>query len=290
MSKTVLHLRSEQKPLEHRSCLTPSTAKALIDAGYEVHIEKSPQDPSRKRIYDDSEFEKIGATLVEDQSWTEAPTDHIILGLKELDVAEFPLKHTHVQFAHCYKEQAGWQDVLSRFPRGGGTLLDLEFLEDDKGRRVAAFGFHAGFAGSALAIKQWIHQQEHGDSQLPGVENFTEGRGYYENENQMLNQIKTELQEAIKKANRTPRVLVMGALGRCGRGAVEMFQKAGIPEENIIKWDLAETAAKPGPYPEIVESDIFVNCVSQPSLLKYDCPQKLMSLCRSIYRSQFLLS
>jgi saccharopine dehydrogenase (NAD+, L-lysine-forming) len=49
-----------------------------------------------------------------------------------------PLKHTHIQFAHCYKGQGGWDKVLSRFPRGGGSLLDLEFLTDDNGRQVAA--------------------------------------------------------------------------------------------------------------------------------------------------------
>ena len=38
--------------------------------------------------------------------------------------------------------------MLARFPRGGGTLLDLEFLEKN-GRRVAAFGYHAGFSGKA---------------------------------------------------------------------------------------------------------------------------------------------
>lgn len=35
------------------------------------------------------------------------------------------------------KQQAGWETVLARFPRGGGTLLDLEFLVDENGRRVA---------------------------------------------------------------------------------------------------------------------------------------------------------
>lgn len=37
---------------------------------------------------------------------------------------------------------------------------------------------------------------------------------------------------------------------------------AGIPEENLLKWDLKETGAKSGPYPEIRESDVFVvsNC------------------------------
>lgn len=79
MAPTVLHLRSEDKPLEHRSALTPTTAKALIDGGYTVNVEKSPV-----RIFDDSEFEKIGATLVPTGSWREAPREHIIIGLKEL--------------------------------------------------------------------------------------------------------------------------------------------------------------------------------------------------------------
>ena len=35
------------------------------------------------------------------------------------------------------KQQGGWDTVLARFPRGGGTLLDLEFLVDERGRRVA---------------------------------------------------------------------------------------------------------------------------------------------------------
>ena len=48
--------------------------------------------------------------------------------------------------------------TLRSFPRGGGTLLDLEFLQDDMGRRVAAFGYHAGFAGAALALENWAWQ------------------------------------------------------------------------------------------------------------------------------------
>jgi saccharopine dehydrogenase (NAD+, L-lysine-forming) len=54
-------------------------------------------------------------------------------------------------------------------------------------------------------------------------------------------------------------VLVIGALGRCGRGAVDLCVKAGVAD--ILQWDLAETSAKPGPYQEIVESDVFVNCI-----------------------------
>ncbi|KZF19335.1 hypothetical protein L228DRAFT_250923 [Xylona heveae TC161] len=249
MPHTTLHLRSEDKPLEHRSALTPSTTKALLDAGYAVNIERSPE-----RIFDDSEFEKVGATLVPEGSWPNAPADHIIVGLKELPEETFPLKHTHVQFAHCYKNQGGWAEVLSRFPRGGGTLLDLEFLTDASGRRVAAFGFHAGFAGAALAIQAWAWQLTHPGEPMPSVSS-------YANEGLLIKDIKAATDAGAQKiGGRKPRVLVIGALGRCGRGAVDLCRKAGIPESQILKWDMAETA-KGGPFPEIVESDIFVNCI-----------------------------
>lgn len=245
----VLHLRSEQKPLEFRSCLTPTTAKALIDAGYTVNVERSPI-----RIFDDEEFTAVGANLVDEYSYPNVPSDHIIVGLKELPEETFPLPHTHVQFAHCYKNQGGWQQVLSRFPRGGGTLLDLEFLTDDTGRRVAAFGYHAGYAGAALAVAAWSHQLTSPSTKsMPGVKP-------YANQDLLLDDIRARLAAGEKIANRKPRVLVIGALGRCGRGAVDLCKQAGIPDENILKWDMAETA-KGGPFTEIVESDIFVNCI-----------------------------
>lgn len=53
------------------------------------------------------------------------------------DISKVPLKHVHVQFAHCYKQQRGWEKVLGRFVRGNGVLLDLEFLTESNGRRVA---------------------------------------------------------------------------------------------------------------------------------------------------------
>lgn len=58
--------------------MTPSTAKALLEVGYKVSVERSPG-----RIFDD-EFEAVGATLVPEDSWVDAPKDAIILGLKEL--------------------------------------------------------------------------------------------------------------------------------------------------------------------------------------------------------------
>lgn len=223
MADTVLHLRAESKNLEHRSALTPTTTKALLDAGYKVNVERSAL-----RIFDDQEFEDVGATLVPEGSWPEAPANHVILGLKELPEEDFPLEHTHVQFAHCYKGQDGWDKVLRRFPRGGGTLLDLEFLADSNGRRVAAFGYHAGFAGAALAVEAWAWQLDHGSKPMRSV---TPAK----NEDELLLHVRTCLAAGEKIAGKTPRPMVMGALGRCGRGAVDLFERVGIPPQNITK-------------------------------------------------------
>lgn len=59
MLPTTLHLRSEIKPQEERSALTPATTKALVDAGFKINVERSPA-----RIFKDDEFEEAGATLV----------------------------------------------------------------------------------------------------------------------------------------------------------------------------------------------------------------------------------
>jgi saccharopine dehydrogenase (NAD+, L-lysine forming) len=192
--------------------------------------------------------------LVPEGSWVNVPHDHVIVGLKELPEDSFALKHTHIQFAHCFKNQGGWQDVLSRFSLGGGTLLDLEFLTDDSGRRVAAFGYHAGYAGAALAIEAWAWQLNNPSSKpFPGVEP-------YANQDLLVGDVRSKMAEGESKAGHKPRVLIIGALGRCGSGAVDLCREAGISEESILKWDMEETA-KGGPFTEIAESDIFVNCI-----------------------------
>ncbi|KAH9486745.1 holo-[acyl-carrier-protein] synthase [Psilocybe cubensis] len=242
MSKPAFWLRCEKKEFERRSALTPTTSKKLIDAGFEIFVERDEQ-----RIFDDSEYEAVGCKLVDNNSWPSAPTSVPIIGLKELPESTDPLPHTHIQFAHCYKRQAGWSKVLSRFHHGGGTLYDIEFLNDTSGRRVAAFGFHAGFAGAAAGALALAAQRK---GQPLGL--LTP----YENETDMINSVR----ELLGGSGKGVKALVIGALGRCGRGAVDLFRKIGLDEDDILKWDMAETA-KGGPFSEILDVDIFVNCI-----------------------------
>lgn len=154
---------------------------------------------------------------MDNDTWATAPeTEGVpIIGLKELPESDEPIKHTHIQFAHCYKNQAGWSRVLSRFHSGGGTLYDLEFLTDEAGRRVAAFGFYAGFTGAAAGVLAYAAQKS--GRRLETLEP-------YENEGKMIEALKEALGDSLTGT----KALVMGALGRCGRGAVSLLEKLGL--------------------------------------------------------------
>jgi len=256
-----LLLRAEQKPLEHRS-FSPAVIGALVKAGYPVTVERSSTDPNFRRIFNDDEYEAVGATLVPTGGWPDAPAGTIVIGLKEIpEEPAFPLKNDHITFAHCYKGQAGADKVLSRYPRGGSVLYDLEFLVDEAGRRVSAFGYHAGFTGAALGVKTWSWQLTHPGEKLPSVASFTDGRGYYLNEEELVEQIRADVAAGEKVLGRKPTAMVLGALGRCGRGAIDAFKAAGLIDSSITKWDINETKDRQGPYEEIVQHDIFLNAI-----------------------------
>ena len=254
MSKVHIWLRAETKPDEQRTALSPNGVKKLLDAGFKVTIESSKQN-----IFSDDLYQDVNAELVAQGSWVHAPKEAIILGLKELPEDTFPLMHQHIYFAHAYKEQAGWQDLLARFKLGGGQLFDLEYLVDIQQRRVAAFGYWAGFAGAALGILAWANQQQQVSPPLVDVTS-------YKNKQQLLADLDRALSNIYSKntANTPPKVFVIGAKGRSGKGAIDLAKSLAL---EVVEWDLAETK-KGGPFVEITQADIFINCV----LINKDIP------------------
>ena len=238
-------LRAETKPLERRTALTPQSAAALVEAGFSVTVERSGQSS-----FAEDDYKNAGCALVAQSTWVDAPDDAFIMGLKELPEDGTPLRHRHIYFAHAYKEQAGWQNTLGRFTRGGGKLYDLEFLVDDTGRRVAAFGYWAGYAGAAVAVKTWCGQALDRDPVVPVL-------GDYPNRDALVAELQEELAEAKAAAGRAPTVLVIGALGRSGSGSVDLAKALGL---ETTEWDMEETRPG-GPFDAVLEHDIFINCV-----------------------------
>lgn len=242
---THLWVRAEQRPNEERVGLTPEGAAALVKAGIRVSVERS----SVRAIPIDG-YAAAGCEIVAENLWPDAPRDAIIFGLKELPEDGTPLVHRHIMFGHAYKGQPAGRELLKRFKAGGGTLYDLEYLVDESGRRVAAFGYWAGFAGAAVALKCWAAQQRGG---IAGAVAKYPGKGA------LIADLQRELGDAAR-----PTAIVIGALGRVGTGASDLCSQMGVA---VTKWDMAETASG-GPFPQVLQHEIFLNCI----LARPGCP------------------
>ena len=236
---THLWVRAEQRPNEDRVGLTPEGAAALIAAGIRVTVEESAT-----RAIPMKGYVEAGVEIAPENSWPDAPLDAIIFGLKELPDDGTPLPHRHIMFGHAFKGQYSGKRLLERFKAGGGTLYDLEYLVDETGRRVAAFGYWAGYAGAAVTLKAWAAQQR---GELCGPVGAYPGK----------DALNAELLAELDKIGPRPSAIVIGALGRVGTGASDLCEAMGI---TVTKWDMAETASG-GPFPEILDHDLFLNCI-----------------------------
>ena len=242
---THLWVRAEQRPHEERVGLTPEGAAALIAAGIRVTVEQS----SVRAIPIDG-YKAAGCAIVAENLWPDAPRDAIIFGLKELPEDGTALRQRHIMFGHAFKGQPAGRVLLNRFKAGGGTLYDLEYLVTAEGRRVAAFGYWAGYAGAALSLKCWAAQQRGG---IAGPVRKVPSKAA------LLDDLDRELQGLSR-----PRAIIIGALGRVGTGAADLCTAMSVA---VTKWDLAETASG-GPFPEILQHEIFLNCI----LARPGCP------------------
>jgi saccharopine dehydrogenase (NAD+, L-lysine-forming) len=242
---THLWVRAEQRAHEERVGLTPEGAAALVAAGIRVTVEES----SVRAIGIDG-YRAAGCAIAAENSWPDAPGDAVIFGLKELPEDGTALVHRHIMFGHAFKGQPAGQVLLKRFKAGGGVLYDLEYLVGEDGRRVAAFGYWAGYAGAAVSLKCWAAQQRGG---ICGPVTRFDGKAA------LLDDLGREFAGLGR-----PRAIIIGALGRVGRGAADCLTAMGVA---ATRWDMAETASG-GPFPEVLEHEIFLNCI----LARPGCP------------------
>lgn len=231
-------LRCEDRADEQRAPLVPDDARGLVEHGVAVVVEDSA-----RRVFPVAEYADAGCRVVEAGSWVDAPPQVFVLGIKELPPGPPGLRHRHIFFGHAYKGQRGARDLLHRFVAGGGALLDLEYLVDGDGRRLAAFGYWAGYVGAALAALL-----ARGRLEVP-LRPMTRAE---------LDAALTALSEPGEPGvpRGSMRALVIGAQGRSGRGAVDALRLAGMP---VTGWDLAETAALDRP--ALLAHDVLVNTV-----------------------------
>lgn len=228
--KPILWMRHESRPHERRAPIAPVDVADLVAAGFRVVVEESPM-----RVFPLHEYEEAGALVAPADSWPDAPEGAMVIGLKELSDDEVPLRD-HLFFGEAFEGQKGADRLLRRFCEGGGTLYDLQRLVDDDGHRVASFNYWGGYLGAALAVLEARFE-------LPRFLRPMNKQGL----DDML---------ATGGDGAPLRALVIGALGRSGRGACDALDRAGV---EVTRWDREETRTLDKA--AVLDHDILVNAV-----------------------------
>jgi saccharopine dehydrogenase (NAD+, L-lysine forming) len=226
-----LWIRHEVRRTERRAPVVPADVRRLVTSGLHVAVERSPQ-----RVFDDEEYAEAGAEIVDTGSWQDAPDDAFVVGIKELPDGPVTLRHRHIYFAHAFKGQRDAEHTLTRFREGGGRLYDVEYLTDERGRRVVAFGYWAGYVGAAL-----------GALQLTGTLKWP-----------LEPTDKPTLDAQLREAALSPdtATIITGARGRSGSGATDALTVAGLEP---ARWDRAEVRVRD--VSALLGYDLLVNCV-----------------------------
>ena len=222
-------MRTEARPTEERAPIVPADAAHLVREGVRVTVEDSPT-----RSFATADYAAAGCEIVDAGSWPDAPTDAVVLGIKELPLEPHALTHTHVYFAHAFKGQEGAAELLARFADGGGELLDVEYLTLH-GRRVVAFGYWAGYVGAGLGV---LHARDRLRAPVAPA-------------------TRVDFDAALVEADASGlRAVVIGAHGRSGRGAVAALEAAGA---HVTQWDAAHTLELDRE--ALLGHDLLVNCI-----------------------------
>jgi alpha-aminoadipic semialdehyde synthase len=214
----------------------------LIPAHVSELREKYPLNfyvqPSKIRIFPDSEYLAAGAVIQEDLC-----PSRVILAIKEIPLSLFEKGKVYVFFSHTIKGQAHNMPMLKKIMEQGCTLIDYERMTDNQGRRVLFFGNYAGQAG--LVDSLWAYGQR---MKLLGLETpflRLKQAVHYRN----LTEIKEEVRavgEIIIDRGLPPEIVpfICGffGYGHVSQGAQEIYDL--LPAVEIKPAELAEVVEK----------------------------------------------
>lgn len=142
---TIALIKETKTPVDNRVALTPAQISWLST--------KYPQDTfvvqsSAIRAFSDDEYRAEGISVVKDISDCD-----ILFGIKEPKIDTLiPNKH-YVFFGHIAKMQEYNRPLLRALIEKKITFSDYEYMVDDKGARVCAFGWWAGVVGVYYTLR-----------------------------------------------------------------------------------------------------------------------------------------
>lgn len=139
------------------------------------------------------------------------PDCDILMGIKEVPIAELIANKTYLFFSHTIKKQPYNRKLLQEVLKKNIRLIDYEALKDRNGNRLVAFGRYAGIVGAYNGL--WTYGKR--------FKLFSLRRAF---ECFDVNDLKLEL----RKVHLPPVKIILTGAGRVGRGSMETLDSAGI--------------------------------------------------------------
>lgn len=205
-------LKETKTPVDNRVALSPEQVARLNKEFPESEIVVQSSDI---RAFTDDEYRKAGVRVVDDISDCD-----VLFGIKEASIDTLLSGKHYVFFGHIAKMQEYNRPLLQAFLHKGITFTDYEYLVDERGVRVCAFGWWAGVVGVYYTLRGYGLKTDSFELPQPDVR-FTL--------QQLIDSLKNLELPAVK-------MLVTGA-GRVSQGAQYVLDQIGakrVCEEDYL--------------------------------------------------------
>ncbi|MCB0514634.1 MAG: NAD(P)-dependent oxidoreductase [Chitinophagales bacterium] len=199
-------IREGKTPPDTRTPLTPKQISFLQ--------QKYPQfsfvvQPSPNRCFSDEAYLAEGILVSEN---LEDCT--ILMGVKEVPVAQLIPEKTYLFFSHTIKKQLQNKKLLQAILQQKIRLIDYECLRDTQtGSRLIGFGYYAGIVGAHNGLQVWGKRTHTFD--LPAAYNCKDFAA---------------IKDIYDKTKFSPCRIVLTGNGKVPRGAKATLDVANIPE------------------------------------------------------------
>jgi alanine dehydrogenase len=205
-------IREGKIPVDRRVPLTPKKCVEVQQTWPQVQVIAQSSDI---RSYADQEYRDLGMKVQPDVSDCD-----ILMGVKEVPVAQLIPNKTYLFFSHTVKKQPANRELLRQVLRKNITLIDYEMLTNAAGERVVAFGRWAGIVGAYNGLL--TYGRKHGLYQLKPAFQCTD---------------LDDMQEEYFKVKKLPPIkMAVTGSGRVASGAVEVLNKMGIRRVSVYDY------------------------------------------------------
>jgi len=212
-------IKERKNPPDRRVVLAPKKCKELMIKYPQLLIKV---ESSKTRFFTDEDYTNEGVEVVRDVSDCD-----VLLGVKEVPMANLIPKKKYFFFSHTIKKQSYNRDLLQVILNKNIELYDHETITNKKNTRLVAFGRYAGIVGTYNGFRTYGLKFDL--FKLPKAERLHD---------QLM------LIHKLQHIKLPPIKIVLTGKGRVSSGAKEMLDGMGMREVSVDEF-LNQTFNKP---------------------------------------------